>query len=1102
MKLIETFHRSLKMKIILLIVGLTIPLVLLFSLLLVQLDQATERQASIANAEAASVTLLHHAWHEFVHINKILKDVISLPSEEATAFTGQSRILRKSELEDLNLIFDELIESHHHLLDKGDSTLFIKGGSFTGSFVREITDLILEAQTNLKRLIQTSVDHPDLTASQYDFINKELKSLGDSLSVALKKVEQSLQAEELSFKQWLQYTWWKYMLLIVVVILMTMFTAWFFSKKLVIAPLFHLLGWLEQNSKGNTPQPFQTKKQDEIGYLSLKAVEIIQRLHQSMVSRTKLEAEIHARKEVEEALRKSEESAKNITTAAKDGIITLDKGLVTFWNPAAEEIFGYSAKEILGKDLHNYITPPELRDAAKKGFAHFLKTGQGPVLGKTLELDALKKDGKRITVELSVSSFSESGNLIAIGIVRDITARKELLEKLKFNEEMMRVSNSILQWGVLARSTEDFLTKVLGLLLSVERFQLEPRGGIFLADPKTETLKLVAEINLHPEIKKLCSSVEYGKCHCGTAAQTKTLQYSSCVDGRHVIHFEGMEDHGHYNIPIMAQNEVIAVLVLYLPKGYVKKEEEEANLLNLGDTIGSVLFQREKEAIATKLTEAVSQTSNLLVITDKDGVIEYVNPKFTEVTGYSSEEAIGQNPRVLKSGKQSRFFYEQLWKTIRAGNPWKGTFINKKKNGSLYYASAIISPIRNNIGEVTHYVGIQEDITEQLELEQNLRQAQKMDAVGKLAGGVAHDFNNQLSVIIGYCDFLLMDLDKKDGGYEGLLEIKKAAERSADLTKQLLTFSHKQIVTPKTICLNEVIENLNKMLERLLPKNVQIVMDLSPEKDFILADQGQLEQMLANLAVNARDAMPEGGTLTFSTSRIQGPPKALLELEENSIESGAWIVLNVTDTGVGIPADILEHVFDPFFTTKGKGRGTGLGLSTVYGIVKKAGGHIEVHSQLNKGTTFEISFPKVVPITEKAIEGESAAILPKAKGDETILLVEDEPGVRKMAVQILKNLGYQLLVAESGEAALKIVSSLTRPPDLLLTDVMMPGLSGTEVGEKISKIYPDIKILFMSGYSANLISQQSVSKASVKYLQKPFTAIQLASKVRTVLDEI
>jgi two-component system cell cycle sensor histidine kinase/response regulator CckA len=392
--------------------------------------------------------------------------------------------------------------------------------------------------------------------------------------------------------------------------------------------------------------------------------------------------------------------------------------------------------------------------------------------------------------------------------------------------------------------------------------------------------------------------------------------------------------------------------------------------------------------------------------------------------------------------------------------------------------------------------GITRDVTERLQLEEQLRNAQQLEAVGQLAGGIAHDFNNILSIIMGHGELLLRSADLGEPARAGLEQMRRAAERAASLTQQLLAFSRKQVLQPRVLDLNEAVAGVQKMLARVIGEDIELVSNLQPSLLLVKADPGQVEQVLMNLAINARDAMPRGGKLTMATSNLQVTAEKEREYE---LTPGRYAMLEVTDSGHGMDATTLAHIFEPFFTTKPKGKGTGLGLSTVYGIVKQSGGSVQVESDLGQGTVFRIYLPAEDGVAHR--RHERIANERVARGSETILLAEDEPDLRDLARIFLQDYGYQVIAAANAEQAIQMAENLADPIHLLLTDVVMPGMSGRQLAERILSKRPNTKIVYMTGYTDDMVMQHNVIEPGVQLLQKPFTRADLASRVRSTLDE-
>jgi PAS domain S-box-containing protein len=511
--------------------------------------------------------------------------------------------------------------------------------------------------------------------------------------------------------------------------------------------------------------------------------------------------------------------------------------------------------------------------------------------------------------------------------------------------------------------------------------------------------------------------------------------------------------------------------------------------------------RKRAEEAQRRLATAVEQAAEAIVITDVQATILYVNPAFEKITGYSRHEAVGQNPRLLKSGRYDLRFYTEMWNTLVKGEGWHGHFINKRKDGTLYEEDASITPVRDDAGQIVNYVAVKRDVTREVQLEGQLRQAQKLEAVGQLAGGVAHDFNNMLAVIRGYAELLLMDEKPLDAGArECVKHVIAAAERAANLIRQLLIFSRKQALQSQPVALNDLIGNLTRMLKRVVREDILLECRYAARLPFIQADPGMLEQVLLNLVVNARDAMPKGGQLLITT---EGTNLAEADAQTNrEARAGEFVCVTVSDTGTGIAPEHLQRIFEPFFTTKEVGQGTGLGLATVYGIVKQHQGWIEVSSRLGEGTTFKIFLPAIPAPVEKAGEAQAEAGL--RGGAETILLVEDDEEVRLITRQVLERYGYTIWEAPTAREAREVWLSHREKVALLLTDIIMPeGVTGRDLAEELRKDRPGLKVVFMSGYSAEVVGKDTefFRRTRSHFLQKPCSPGTLLQTLRQCLDE-
>ena len=523
--------------------------------------------------------------------------------------------------------------------------------------------------------------------------------------------------------------------------------------------------------------------------------------------------------------------------------------------------------------------------------------------------------------------------------------------------------------------------------------------------------------------------------------------------------------------------------------------DEEGAASHYEGYVLDVTDRRQADVERERLMSAIEQAAETVMITDAEGTIQYVNPAFERITGYTRNEAIGQNPRILQSGKHDNVFYRQMWETLERGETWTGRFINRKKDETLYTEEATISPVRDSSGETVNYVAVKRDITEEIRIDDQLRQAQRMEAVGQLAGGVAHDFNNLLQAISGYTELALSDLDSSHPAHSSIEEVARAGNRARTLVCQLLSFSRRQIINPVDIDLNEVIGNLMNMIRRVIAEDIELDFIPGHGLGIVHADRGQMEQVLMNLCVNSRDSMPDGGTITIETGNV------LINGEYIKTHpwgrAGRYVLFSVTDTGCGMDEKTLSSAFDPFFTTKEVGKGTGLGLSTVYGIVKQHDGQIQAYSEVGKGTMFKIYLPAV---ERSAAEVSSSVRGPTVGGTETILVAEDDETVRKLSIQTLERAGYTVLDAADGEEAMRLFKAHADEIALVVLDVVMPGLSGRQVHDRIKKSHPGIRVLFSSGYSHNAIHTRFVLDEGLQLIQKPYSPDTLVRRVREVLD--
>lgn len=566
-------------------------------------------------------------------------------------------------------------------------------------------------------------------------------------------------------------------------------------------------------------------------------------------------------------------------------------------------------------------------------------------------------------------------------------------------------------------------------------------------------------------------------------------------------------------LPLKIRNTIIGgFLILGLPTRH-NLEYITQGIKMLGDMFALVfrfsqLYEDMEKLVTEKTADLKTSEERFctyihnapdgVFVTDENGRYVEVNPSACRITGYSELELINLSiPELIQ--QEYREKAKEHFRELKEKGFASGEFGYVNKSGEKLFLEVNAVKLSEE-----RFLGFAKDITErkiaeaeQEKLHAQLIQSQKMESVGRLAGGVAHDFNNMLSVILGYGETILEELVEGDPLRDSVKQIVEAGRRSAELTRQLLAFSRKQMLQPKVLNLNTVARNLEKMLRRLIGEDIKLELILTEELDCIKADPGQIDQVMMNLAINARDAMPTGGELLIETSNVELDESYTRDHE--GVNPGEYVMLAVTDTGCGMKKEDMLRIFEPFFSTKEKGKGTGLGLSMVYGIVKQSGGNIWVYSELGRGTTFKIYLPKTEEKQEskRDVAGKDTN---KGKG-EHILVVEDEESLRELIKTILLRLGYKISLAENGGEALLLIEEKGLKPDLIITDVVMPNMSGKELAGRLKKNHPDLKVLFMSGYMENAIVHYGVVDSDIAFIQKPFKLREIATKVQAVLLE-
>ena len=531
----------------------------------------------------------------------------------------------------------------------------------------------------------------------------------------------------------------------------------------------------------------------------------------------------------------------------------------------------------------------------------------------------------------------------------------------------------------------------------------------------------------------------------------------------------------------------------------VARRTEELNQSN-SKLLYELSERKQKEKKLVNLVTAIEQAGESIVVTDRYGKIQYVNPSFEQTSGYSSEQVLGKKPKMLQSGKHDDAFYNKMWETLESGKIWHGGFINRKKDGTIFEEEATISPVLDKEGVITNYVAVKRDVTEQIKLRKQLNQAQKMEALGTLAGGIAHDFNNILTSILGYADMVLSELPENSDLWSKQEQVLKAANRAKELVTQILAFSRQTEEKKIPVEIHAVVKEAIKLLRSTIPSTVEIREKLDPRAGIILADPTQLHQIIMNLCTNADYAMRgTGGILAISLSTCQIDDTDI-NPGEASLIPGSYVKLEISDTGCGIDSETMKNIFDPYFTTKKRGEGTGLGLSTVHGIVESYKGYISVYSEQGKGTTFNIYLPKIaVPQKDKSRDRGKT---PYPSGKESILIVDDEKSIVEMEKLMLESLGYKVFAYTNSNELLKKFKTSPQDFDLVITDMTMPEMTGTDLSRQILALRKDMPIIICTGFSL-LINEEKAKAAGIKkFLMKPIVKKDLAREVRKILDGV
>lgn len=771
-----------------------------------------------------------------------------------------------------------------------------------------------------------------------------------------------------------------------------------------------------------------------------------------------------AHQQTEVALEESESRYRTLFSSVPDLVYSLDPSLrITSINQAGLDLLGRSQEELLGTPFPSLAQPGDQQalitaiETAVRGHQETVERVTFRVLAKGKEV--------QLSMHASVKYRADGHVLQHQGIVRDITARHQFEESLRQSEQRYR----------------SFVQDFHGVA-----HQIKNDG---------------TQVFIHGAIEKITGYTD-AEFLSGTVKWAQIIHAMDrelvLAGNRRVLSLSGQHERREYRI-VRKQGDI-----RWIEETVRSVGEENAPPLHIQGTIQDITVRKETEDELLRLAAAVAAAGESIMITDTSGRIRYVNPFFEKMTGYSREECIDKTPGILHSGKQNEAFYTRLWKTLSAGKTWHGQFINRRKDGSQFLEEATISPVRNAAGKIVNYVAVKRDVTQQVALEQQLRHSQKMEALGRLAGGIAHDFTNMLVVIQGNAQMAKDKLPADSDARKHVEKILDSTNRVSSLTGELLGFAQQQPIMLKTMNLNRTLRGIEEILSRSVEPSVRIAVKPSENSLMVRIDPTLIEQAIMHLSINACEAMPEGGQLTIETGAAFLTAAESLQLPLSAMEAEQanrqFAVITVSDNGIGMTDDVKAHIFEPFYTTKNKKRSTGLGLSTVYGIVEQHEGYITIYSNPGKGTTFRIFLPLPGDPASATAETEPQKPEPIPRGTETILLVDDEPLPRSVLANGLTELGYVVLEASNGEEAMDILHQGTQPPALILSDFILPDMTGADLLQTVLKEKPSRPVAYASGYPrAHLILQGAIPEDSVLF-GKPYSISAIAPGIRSLLN--
>jgi PAS domain S-box-containing protein len=839
---------------------------------------------------------------------------------------------------------------------------------------------------------------------------------------------------------------------------------------------------------GSTVRATTRRRRRDGVFLDVQIIGVPLVMHGRQIGTIGMYEDITERKSAERAQRVAEERLRTLFENAIEGIFqTTAEGRYLSANPALARLFGYSSPAEMMASIENIGNQLYADPWRREEFKRIMEE-QDHVEG--FEYELIRRDGKRVWINENAHAVrDEQGKLLYYeGTVEDITERKRAEAERQASMEIIRSVN-------MTDNLDDLLR---GIHVALKKVLYAENCFVALHEPATDMFHfpfLADQFDAAPPPQKVGQSCTAYVFRTGKAMLIPQSVFDRLVE-QGKVELVGTPSPSWLGVPLRSPSATIGVLVVQHyqdPGAYTQRDLEF--LSSVGGQI-ALAIERKRHEVALRESEArlrvlIEQLPAILWTIDKN--LRFTSAMGAGLTrvGLHANEIVGKTLSEFFETSDANFLPITSHRRAVMGEP--NTFHMEWRNGS-YACHA--EPLRNENGRCEGAICMALDVSDRKKLEEQLRQAQKMEAVGRLAGGIAHDFNNLLMVIQGHAELLTDRMKPGESLRRNAEQIQEASQRATSLTRQLLAFSRKQMLAPVVLNVQAVVSDMGKILRRLIGEDVELVTVNAPDLKRVKADRSQIEQVIMNLAVNARDAMPRGGKLTIETTNVEfddsysRAPVVLMP--------GRYVMLAVTDNGCGMDADTQAHIFEPFYTTKEKGKGTGLGLATVYGIVKQSGGYVWVYSEIGRGTTFKIYLPSVEEEVAPREIRQAVASLPR--GTETVLLVEDEEGVRELAKEYLESCGYKVLVAQNGQAAIDLVSKHSGPIDLIMTDIVMPGLSGSDLAKKVQSLRPDIRVVYMSGYTDQAIIHHGILSSDVLLLQKPFTMSTLAHKLREALS--